>query len=449
MIHKYAMNGVNTVIDVYSGAIHRVERIVYDILDHYGERDASEIAGILKNEYTEDDIYTALSEIRELEGAGLLFSESGYITGSDRGKPVVKALCLLISQDCNMNCAYCFAGEGEYKSRNKRSMMSLETGRKAVDFLIKNSGNRRNLEIDFFGGEPLMNLDVIKGIAEYARGKEAEHGKLFRFTLTTNGVLLDDGITEYINENMQNVVLSIDGRREVNDRMRRLRNGQGSYDLIVPKIKKVAESRNQENYYVRGTYTRESLDFAADVLHLAGLGFRQISVEPVVASGDEGYSLRREDLPGLFAEYEKLAQKMLEMPEGERFNFFHFTVDLSGGPCVHKRITGCGAGTEYLSVTAEGELYPCHQFTGIGGFRLGTLDGGITETELCDKIRGSNINTKEKCAGCWAKFYCGGGCMANAFMENGDINVPYEIGCELQRKRTECAVMMKVKARNT
>jgi uncharacterized protein len=322
--------------------------------------------------------------------------------------------------------------------------MSAEVGKRAIDFLIRSSGNRRNLEVDFFGGEPTLNFDVVKQIVVYARGLEKEHNKNFRFTLTTNGVLLDDAMISYINENMHNVVLSIDGRKETNDTMRKRIGGQGSYDLIVPKFQKLAESRNQNNYYVRGTFTRNNLDFSKDVLHLAELGFKQISVEPVVGDDAMDYTLKQEDLPFLYQEYENLATEILKSrKEGKRFNFFHFMIDLSGGPCVAKRLAGCGAGAEYLAVTPDGDLYPCHQFTGIEEFKMGDVDSGVINTEKRDDFDKCNVYAKEDCKACWAKFYCSGGCAANAFQTNGDVLKPYQLGCDLQRKRIECAIMIK------
>lgn len=323
-------------------------------------------------------------------------------------------------------------------------MMSLEVGKKAIDFLISESGNRKNLEIDFFGGEPMMNFDVVKGIIEYARQKEKEHNKNFRFTLTTNGLLLNDENIKYINENMQNIVLSIDGRKEVNDRMRIRIDGSGCYDDILPKFKYVAESRNQDNYYVRGTFTRENMDFSNDVLHLADEGFRQISVEPVVAAKDSGYDLREEDLPRLFEEYEKLAYEYVKRrKEGNWFNFFHFMIDLTQGPCIVKRLTGCGSGHEYLAVTPEGDIYPCHQFVGNEKFKMGNVKEGVLNRDIQNYFKNSNVYTKKECDSCWAKFYCSGGCAANSYNFHKDINTVYKVGCELEKKRVECALWIK------
>lgn len=445
MIHKYSMNGLFIVLDVNSGAVHVVDEIAYDILDFYKELPLDEIISRLKDKYSADAVREAYGEIKELENERLLYTEDVYkevIPLIERRDPVVKALCLHIAHDCNLKCKYCFAEEGEY--HGKRELMSLEVGKKAIDFLIKASGKRKNLEVDFFGGEPLMNFDVVKGIVEYARSIEKDNGKNFRFTITTNGILLNDEIMEYINENMHNVVLSIDGRKEVHDRMRPRAGGQGSYDNIVPKFQKLAESRNQTDYYVRGTFTRHNLDFGKDVLHLADLGFKQISVEPVVADPSEDYAIREEDLPVIFEEYERLAKDIIKRrKEGKWFNFFHFMIDLTGGPCVTKRLVGCGSGTEYLAVTPTGDLYPCHQFVGQEQFKMGTVDTGVVNTDIRKDFEQCNVYNKPVCQDCWAKFYCSGGCVANSYNSHGDLITPYEIGCEMQKKRIECAIMIK------
>ena len=352
------------------------------------------------------------------------------------------ALCLHIAHDCNLACRYCFAEEGEYHGR--RALMSFEVGKKALDFLVANSGNRVNLEVDFFGGEPLMNWDVVKQLVEYGRSLEKPNNKKFRFTLTTNGILLNDEILEFVNKEMGNIVLSIDGRKEINDKMRPFRGGQGSYDIIVPKFQKVAESRDQMNYYVRGTFTHNNLDFSKDVLHLADLGFKQISVEPVVAQPTDDYAIREEDIPILKEEYDKLAVEMIKRKkEGKAFNFFHFMIDLQGGPCVAKRLSGCGSGTEYLAVTPWGDLYPCHQFVGNEKFLMGNVDTGVVRDDIRDEFKCCNVYAKDKCKKCFAKFYCSGGCAANSYNFHGNINDAYDIGCELQRKRIECAIMLK------
>lgn len=445
MIHKYSMNGYFIVLDVNSGAVHVVDEAVYDVLDWYRNTDEEEIYIKLKDKYPREQIAEALEEINELVESKMLFTEDTYeniIPLIDMREPVVKALCLHIAHDCNLKCRYCFAEEGEY--HGKRELMSLEVGKKAIDFLIKASGKRKNLEVDFFGGEPLMNFEVVKGIVEYARSIEKEHGKNFRFTITTNGILLNDEIMDYINKNMHNVVLSIDGRKEVNDRMRVRAGGQGSYDAIVPKFQKLAESRNQTGYYVRGTFTKYNLDFGRDIMHLADLGFKQISVEPVVADLSEDYAISESDLPVIFAEYEKLAREILERRrKGQWFNFFHFMIDLTGGPCVTKRLVGCGSGTEYLAVTPNGDLYPCHQFAGREEFKMGTVDTGVVRPDIRKAFEKCNVYNKPECKKCWAKFYCSGGCTANSFNTHGDLITPYEIGCEMQKKRIECAIMIK------
>ena len=446
MIHQYRSNGYNIVMDINSGAVHIVDDVVYDVLPLLEEKKREEdILAVLSGKYSEEAVREALSECRELEEAGVLFTEDVYenaIENFSHRPTVVKALCLHIAHDCNLACRYCFAEEGEYHGR--RALMSFEVGKQALDFLIANSGNRRNLEVDFFGGEPLMNWQVVKDLVKYGREQEKKHGKNFRFTLTTNGVLLDDEVMEFCNREMANVVLSIDGRKEVHDFMRPFRKGKGSYDLIVPKFRKFAESRNQDRYYVRGPFTRHNLDFAKDVLHLADLGFKRISMEPVVALPEEEYALREEDIPQICEEYDRLAAEMIKRHrEGKEFNFFHFMIDLTGGPCVYKRLSGCGSGTEYLAVTPWGDFYPCHQFVGEEAFLMGNVFDGLKASELQEEFKGCNVYAKEKCRNCFAKFYCSGGCAANAYKFHGSINDAYDVGCELQRKRIECAVMIK------
>ena len=465
MIHQYKNSGLNIVMDIESGSVHVVDDIVYDLVhaldamddtkdfrtvsgDEIKAASYDELSGYLSfmmSGYSADDIKEAYEEVKELIENGALFTDDIYkdfVMDFKKRTTVVKALCLHIAHDCNLACQYCFAEEGEY--HGKRELMSFEVGKKALDFLVANSGSRTNLEVDFFGGEPLMNFEVVKQLVEYGRSIEEANNKKFRFTLTTNGVLLDDDILEFANKEMGNLVLSIDGRKEVHDRMRPRRGGQGSYDLVVPKFKKAAESRNQMNYYVRGTYTRNNLDFAKDVIHMADLGFEQISVEPVVAQPTEDYALREEDIPALIAQYDELTAEMIKRrKEGRPFNFFHFMIDLSGGPCVAKRLSGCGSGTEYLAVTPTGDLYPCHQFVGMKEFLLGNVDEGVVKTEIRDEFKLCNVYAKEKCKNCFAKFYCSGGCAANSYNFSGDINGTYEIGCELQKKRIECAIALK------
>lgn len=458
MIHQYQNNGYNIVLDVNSGAVHVVDQEAYDVIevlnrmneDHTVETLKSpETAEALKKElgekYSEKDLLDILEAVTELTEQGRLFTKDIYESFIDvvkQRKTVVKALCLHIAHDCNLACKYCFAEEGEYHGR--RALMSYEVGKKALDFLIANSGTRRNLEVDFFGGEPLMNWQVVKDLVAYGREQEKIHDKHFRFTVTTNGVLLNDEVQEFINQEMDNVVLSLDGRREINDRMRPFRNGKGSYDLIVPKFQKLAKSRNQQKYYVRGTFTRQNLDFSEDVRHFVDLGFQQMSIEPVVGDETDPYAIRKEDLPQIFEEYDKLASYMIQREkEGKGFNFFHFMIDLEGGPCIAKRLSGCGSGTEYLAVTPWGDLYPCHQFVGDEDFLMGNVDDGITKPEIADEFRCCNVYSKEKCRNCFARFYCSGGCMANSYHFEGTLHDAYDIGCEMERKRVECAIMIK------
>jgi uncharacterized protein len=470
VVHQFKNNGYNIVLDVNSGMVHVVDDLAYDIIALYENNDQDSIIRTMVEKYSKQENLTlitgeeseqekflndkealsslvkeVIADIEELKQDGALFTKDiyeEYIKDFKQRSTVVKALCLHIAHDCNLACRYCFAEEGEYKGH--RELMSFEVGKKALDFLIANSGNRKNLEVDFFGGEPLMNWQVVKDLVQYGREQEALHNKKFRFTLTTNGVLLDDEVMEFANREMSNVVLSIDGRKEVNDRMRPSRNGKGSYELILPKFERLAESRNQNNYYVRGTFTHNNLDFSEDVKHLADLGFKQISVEPVVALPEDSYSIKEEDLPVLFEEYDRLAKIMLEYKkEGKDFNFFHFMIDMTGGPCVAKRLSGCGSGTEYLAVTPWGDLYPCHQFVGLPEYLMGNVDEGIVKPELREEFRVCNVYSKEKCRDCFAKFYCSGGCAANSYKFHGDINDAYDIGCELQKKRVECAIMLK------
>lgn len=446
MIHQYKSNGYNIVLDVESGAVHVVDDITYDVISLYEENSADEIVSKLKSSYNDDEIRECISEVKELVEDGQLFTEDIYEPFVEKFKEkrqtVVKALCLHIAHDCNLACKYCFAEEGEYHGR--RALMSFEVGKKALDFLVANSGNRVNLEVDFFGGEPLMNWDVVKQLVAYGRSLEKPNNKKFRFTLTTNGVLLNDEVMEFVNKEMSNVVLSLDGRKEVNDRMRPFRTGKGSYDLIVPKFQKLAESRNQTNYYIRGTFTRNNLDFSEDVKHFADLGFKQMSIEPVVGPEEDPYSIREQDLPQIMEEYDKLALEYIDRyKKGNGFNFFHFMIDLTQGPCVYKRLSGCGSGTEYLAVTPWGDFYPCHQFVGNEDFLMGNVDEGITKPEIVKEFGNCNVYSKEKCKNCFAKFYCSGGCAANSYNFHGTINDAYDIGCEMQRKRVECSIMIK------
>ncbi len=448
MIHQYRNNGCSIVLDVNSGAVHVVDSLAYEAIALYEDHEPEEIMGQLKDRYPLEEIREALLDIEELKAQGTLFTEDTYrepILDFKKRPTVVKALCLHVAHDCNLACRYCFAEEGEYHGR--RALMSYEVGKQALDFLIANSKSRRNLEVDFFGGEPLMNWQVVKDLVAYGREQEKLHNKNFRFTLTTNGVLLNDEVQEFVNREMSNVVLSIDGRKEVNDRMRPFRGGKGSYGLIVPKFRKLADSREQKNYYVRGTFTHNNLDFCEDVLHLADLGFRQISVEPVVADPEEDYAIREEDIPVICEQYDKLAAEMVRrLGKENEFTFFHFMIDLTGGPCVYKRLSGCGSGTEYLAVTPWGDLYPCHQFVGEEDFLMGNVFEGVTRREIRDTFKECNVYTKEKCRNCFARFYCSGGCAANSYKFHGSVNDAYDIGCELQRKRVECAIMIKAAA---
>ena len=446
VIHQYKSNGYNIVLDVNSGAIHIVEEVAYDVIPMMEEKLAENIIlAKLGGKYKAEEIKEAIEDCKELAAAGALFTEDVYetaITDFKKRATVVKAMCLHIAHDCNLACKYCFAEEGEYHGR--RALMSFDVGKRAIDYLVANSGKRKNLEIDFFGGEPLMNWQVVKDLVAYARGLEEAYNKKFRFTLTTNGVLLNDEIMEFANKEMSNVVLSLDGRQGVNDNMRPFRGGQGSYERIVPKYQKFADSRNQNNYYVRGTFTRENLDFSKDVLHMADLGFKQISVEPVVGLPSEPYALQEEDLPKIYQEYDELAKEIIVRKKaGKSFNFFHFMIDLTGGPCVYKRLSGCGSGTEYLAVTPWGDFYPCHQFVGEEEFLIGDVYKGITRLDMVDDFKCCNVYAKEKCRDCFAKFYCSGGCAANSHKFHGSITDTYDIGCDLQKKRVECSIMIQ------
>ena len=459
MVHQFKNNGYNIVLDVNTSSVHVVDDLVYDILELYRKEENSEIVRRMVDKYSdstlveqlgyqvdEATVLEAIGEIDELVAEGVLFTEESYkpkVMEFKARPTVIKAMCLHVAHDCNLACKYCFAEEGEYKGR--RAIMSYEVGKAAFDFLVAHSGNRRNLEVDFFGGEPLMNWEVVKQLVAYGRELEKKYDKNFRFTITTNGVLFNDEIMDFINKEMHNVVLSLDGRREVNDRMRPFRGGQGSYDFITPKHLKMAKSRNGKSYYVRGTFTRYNLDFYEDIIHFADLGFDEISIEPVVAPETEEYALREEDLPKIFEQYDKLAAEMVrrKKEEGKCFTFFHFMIDLSGGPCVYKRAAGCGSGTEYVAVTPWGDVYPCHQFVGEEEWLLGNVFDGIKRDDIVQKFKSINVYTKEECQDCFAKFFCSGGCAANAYHFTGDIGGVYDLGCQMQRKRVECALMIK------
>ena len=439
------MNDLNIVVDVNGGAVHVVDEITFDVLDYYELNDAEKIAKKLPK-YTLDEIKETFDEIKSLVEDGLLYSPDNYldIDAFQNREPVVKAMCLHIAHDCNLKCKYCFASQGDFGGA--KSIMSFEVGKKALEYLVDNSGSRKNLEVDFFGGEPLMNFEVVKQLVEYGNELAKEKGKNFRFTITTNGVLLDDEIIDYVNEHMHNVVLSLDGRKSINDDMRPTLNDKGSYDIIVPKFQKLIEKRKDKYYYVRGTFTRDNMDFSKDVLHFKDLGFDLTSVEPVVGDESNPYALREEDLPKILDEYEKLAVEYSKMRvNNEPFRFFHFMVDLSQGPCVIKRMTGCGAGNEYLAITPEGDIYPCHQFVGQEEFKMGNVMSDKVELpkEMQETFKEAHIYAKDECSKCWAKFYCSGGCHANAFNFNNDILKPYDLGCQMQRKRLECALMVE------
>lgn len=452
MIHQYKLNGVNIVLDTFSGAVHVVDDLSYDIIELYDQKkEKEEIENIMLKKYKDEginkeDIEETFEEIDKLIKEGKLFSEDVFENQNldlKKRDNVIKALCLHVAHTCNLNCEYCFAGQGKYHGED--AIMSFETGKKALDFLVENSGTRKNLEVDFFGGEPLVNFDVVKKLVEYARSIEKEKNKHFRFTLTTNGVLLDDDVIDFLNKEMNNVVLSLDGRKEINDAKRKRLDGTGSYDIIVPKFKNFVQKRGDKEYYMRGTFTRNNLDFTNDIFHMADLGFTELSMEPVVSKTDTDYALREEDLDTIYEQYEILAKEMIKRKkEGRPFTFYHYMIDLSAGPCIYKRITGCGSGTEYLAVTPNGDFYPCHQFVGDKKFLMGNVDEGITNTSLRDEFKLCNVYSRKECKDCWAKLYCSGGCSANSYHTTGSINGVYDYGCKIFKKRIECAIMIKV-----
>ena len=452
MVHQYKLNGYNIVLDTCSGSVHTVDEVAYDIIAMYKTQTKEQIVAEIMKRYgnmpdvTEEDILLCIDDIKSLEDAGKLYSEDQFENLAydyKNNSKVVKALCLHVAHTCNLNCSYCFASQGKYQG--ERALMSFEVGKRAFDFLIENSGTRRNLEVDFFGGEPMMNFDVVKQLVAYARSIEKEHNKNFRFTFTTNGVLLDEDVMDFLNKEMHNVVLSLDGRKEVNDHFRKNYAGEGSYDIIVPHFQRLVEKRGGKDYYVRGTFTHNNVDFTNDIFHMADLGFTELSMEPVVCPPGDPYALTKEDMPKIFEQYEILAKEMLKRKkEGRPFTFYHYMLDLKNGPCIYKRITGCGSGTEYMAVTPWGELFPCHQFVGDPKYSLGNIWDGVTNTAAQDEFRGCNAYAKPECKDCWAKLYCSGGCAANAYHATGSINGIYEYGCELFKKRIECAVMMQV-----
>lgn len=452
MIHKYTMNGIHIALDINGGSVHVLDDVSYDLLDHYEDYKkgilTEEALYALFPQHDKDALLQAKEELDALVQEGLLYTEDTYVTMDfmKHRAPVIKALCLNIAHDCNLKCNYCFAKQGDFGG--KKCLMPLHVGKKALDFLVANSGQRRNLEVDFFGGEPLMNFQVVKDLVAYGRDLEKRHNKNFRFTITTNGVLLNEESIDFINTHMDNAVLSLDGRKNINDDMRRTLVDSGSYDIIVPKYQKMLEKRGNKSYYIRGTFTRKSLDFSEDVKHFKDLGFVHTSMEPVVSSDENPYAIKEEDLPKILAEYEKLATFYADVKvKDDPFSFFHFNVDLSQGPCVIKRISGCGAGTEYLCVTPEGDLYPCHQFVGDEAYKMGNLlaEDLTLPKEMQTKFQEAHIYNKEDCKTCFSKFYCSGGCHANALSFNQDILKPYKIGCEMQKKRLECAIMVEAK----
>ena len=450
MIHQYKLGGYNIVLDVCSGGVHVVDEVAYDIIAMFETHSRKEVLRAMGSKYpslTEAELEECYGQVESLKDAGKLFAPDtfGPMAGQLKQKTagVVKALCLHVAHTCNLNCSYCFASQGKY--HGERAMMSFEVGKRALDFLIENSGTRKNLEVDFFGGEPLMNFQVVKDLVAYARSIEQEKGKRFRFTLTTNGVLVDDEVIQWANKECSNVVLSLDGRKEIHDRFRVDYAGNGSWEKIVPKFQKFVEARGGKDYYMRGTFTHNNPDFLKDIQQMLDLGFTELSMEPVVCAAGDPSALTEEDLPIVMEQYEKLAELMLERDrEGRPFTFYHYMIDLTGGPCIYKRISGCGSGTEYMAVTPWGDLYPCHQFVGEERFRLGNIWDGVTNTEVQGEFAACNVYAHPECRDCWARLYCSGGCAANAYHATGSVTGVYEYGCKLFRKRMECAIMVAV-----
>ncbi len=445
VIHKFEQNGVKMLLDANSGALHIIDDIIYDVIDYYKDYNRQAIVDKLSQKYDKNAILEAIDELKELEDNGLLYTEDSYesIATKNGENSYIKALCLNIAHDCNLRCKYCFASKGDY--HGKRSLMSEEVGKAAIDFVIEKSGSRKNIEVDLFGGEPLMNFDVAKSIVEYGNEQGKIHNKSIRFTITTNALLLNDNIIDYLDKNMSNVVLSIDGRKEVNDDIRVRVDGSGTFDSILPKIKKMVDRRTKgKQYYVRGTFTSKNLDFYNDVIALADMGFKEISIEPVVLPDGDELALKEEHLDTIFEQYDKLTEEILRRKkEGNDFKFYHFAIDIDGGPCIYKRISGCGAGFEYIAVTPEGDIYPCHQFVGNEKFKLGTVFDKTIDQEISQSFKDAHIYNKAKCKDCWAKFYCSGGCQANNFNFNNSVLMPYELGCKMQKKRIECALRIK------
>ena len=453
MIHQYKLGGYNIVLDICSGSVHVVDDIAFDIISMFEEKEKEEIISAMEEKYLSldevdrEDILDCFEQVEELKNSGKLFTPDTFEPMAPKLKAktsgVIKALCMHIAHTCNLNCEYCFASQGKY--HGERAVMSFEVGKRALDFLVENSGTRRNLEVDFFGGEPLMNFDVVKRLVEYARSIEKEKGKNFRFTLTTNGILIDDDVIEFCNKEMSNVVLSLDGRKEIHDRYRVDYAGNGSWERIVPKFQKLVEARGGKDYYMRGTFTHANPDFLEDIKVMLDLGFNELSMEPVVCAPDDPSALTEEDKSIVFDQYEKLAELMIERDKaGKPFTFYHYMIDLSGGPCIYKRISGCGSGTEYMAVTPWGDLYPCHQFVGDEKFLLGNIYDGVTNTEIQNEFECCNVYARPDCKDCWAKLYCSGGCAANAYHATGSVRGIYKYGCDLFRKRMECAIMVAV-----
>ncbi|MBQ7152946.1 MAG: thioether cross-link-forming SCIFF peptide maturase [Clostridia bacterium] len=451
MIHQYKLNGYNIVLDVFSGSVHIVDEVAYDVIAMYEQNSGDEIVRAMLEKYrdrpdvTESEIREIFSDIEQLKADGKLFTKDVYENLAQHfktGKQVVKALCLHVAHTCNLNCEYCFASQGKY--HGDRAVMPFEVGRQAIDFLVANSGTRTNLEVDFFGGEPLMNFDVVKKIVVYARSIEKSAGKNFRFTLTTNGMLVDDDVIEFANRECHNVVLSLDGRKEVHDRLRKTPGGKGSYDVIVPKFQEFVKRRGDKDYYIRGTFTHFNTDFTNDIFQMLDLGFTQLSMEPVVCAPGDPYALTEDDLPVLYEQYEILAKDMLRRKKEDKpYTFYHYMIDLSSGPCIYKRISGCGSGTEYMAVTPWGELFPCHQFVGDPKYSMGDVWKGVVNEKIRDEFRKCSAYARPECKDCWAKLYCSGGCAANAYHATGSVLGTYEYGCKLFCKRMECAIMLK------
>jgi len=447
LIHKFKQGENYFVLDVNTGAVHVVDELVYDILDDDKLKNKKEVLEALKSKYNEEELSEAYDEIQELAEEGILYSEDQYeeiAHSSMDDRDYIKAICLNVIHGCNLRCKYCFADEGEYHGHG--GVMSADTAKKAIDYVIKRSGPRKNIEIDLFGGEPTLIMDTIKEIIQYARDNEEKWKKNVRFTMTTNATLLTPEMMDYMDKEMGNIILSLDGRQDVNDNVRIKADGSGSYNDIIPNIKEMIKRRTKgKTYYVRGTFTRQNTDFYEDVMAMVNEGFRELSIEPVVLENGHPLSLREEDIDTIFDNYDKLYEEMARRKrEGnDEFKFYHFNIDLQGGPCVYKRISGCGAGFEYVAITPQGDVYPCHQFVGKEEFKLGSIYDDTYDTELSKKFKTAHIYNKPKCRECWAKFYCSGGCQANNFNFNGDMNIPYEIGCKMQKKRIECAIALK------